>query len=273
MLMMAERKTLFVVSDGRGQTGTAVLKAALVQFDAQACELRCVPNVRTIDAVRSVMQAAAAAKGIVFYTLVADETRKTLRDAAIELEVPAIDILGAVLTVLHDLLQSEPRSEPGLLYLSERAQFDRHDAIDFTLKHDDGLGQEGLPDADVVIVGASRVGKSSACFFLASRGIKAANVPFVPGVGFPDTLFRLPKRRVVLLTVNARRLIVLRETRAQNVGISKADDYVNYEKVVEEVRAAHRIALAHGWGVIDVSYRAVEEIVREIVSLCEFPSA
>ncbi len=271
--MTAKRRTLFVVSDGRGQTGTAVLKAALVQFDPEACEIRCVPNVRTTDAVIRIVQDAAAAEGIIFYTLVAHETRSALRDAAIEHEVPAIDILGPVLTVLHDLLKSEPRSEPGLLYLSERAQFDRHDAIDFTLKHDDGLRQEGSPEADVVLVGVSRVGKSSACFFLASQGIKAANVPFVPGVGFPDYLLRLPRNRVVLLTVNARRLIVLRETRAQNVGISKGDAYLDYDKVAEEIRAAHRIALTQGWAIIDVSYRAVEEIVREIVSTCELQPA
>jgi len=271
--MTAERKMLFVVSDGRGQTGTAVLKAALVQFDSAACEIRCVPNVRSIDEANTVVREAAAAKGIIFYTLVAHETRKALRDAVIEHEVPAIDILGPVLTVLHDLLKSEPRSVPGLFYLSERAQFDRHDAIDFTLKHDDGLRAEELADADVVLVGVSRVGKSSACFFLASRGIRAANVPFISSIGFPDELFRLPKNRVVLLTVNARRLIVLRETRAQNVGISTQDDYMNFEKVAEEIRAAHRIAVTRGWGIIDVSYRAVEEIVREIVSVCGLQSA
>jgi regulator of PEP synthase PpsR (kinase-PPPase family) len=263
--------TLYVVSDGRGATGAAVLQAALVQFQDQRFATVHEANVRTADRVRAVVGDAARTGGVVFYTLVADETRHAMQDEAARRAVPIVDVLGPALSALHDLFQRAPQAKPGLLYASERERFDRHEAIDYTLKHDDGRRPDGLAGADVVLVGVSRAAKSSTCFYLAYEGVKAANVPLVPGLPLPPELEALPPERVIALWVNPRRLVAIREARALHLPAEHGSAYTELDAVREEVREAHRIVADHGWRSIDGSYLAVEEIAREVMRLRGLP--
>jgi len=269
--MSTERPpTLFVVSDSRGQTGAAVMKAALVQFENQRYAIVRESNVRTRERVEAIVDAAARTRGVVFYTLVADETRRAMQQAAASRAVPVVDVLGPALSALHDLFRREPQAEPGLLYASEREEFDRLAAIDYTLKHDDGRRPDGLASADVVLVGVSRTGKSATCFYLAYQGVKAANVPLVPGQPLPAELGRLPAERVIGLWVNPGRLVALREARAHHLHLARDGDYTDLEAVKQEVRAAHRAMSERGWRTIDGSYMAVEEIARDVMRLRGF---
>jgi len=121
LIVNAERPpTLFVVSDGRGETGAAVLQAALVQFRDQRHTIVRKANVRTAARIEEIVAAAAGTHGIVLYTLVADETRRAMQEAAARRAVPVVDVLGPVLSALHDLFKRAPEAEPGLLYASER---------------------------------------------------------------------------------------------------------------------------------------------------------
>jgi len=263
--------TLFVVSDSRGQTGAAVMKAALVQFEGQRYDIVRESNVRTRERVEAIVEAAAQTRGVVFYTLVAPDTRRAMQATAAVHAVPVVDILGPALSALHDLFRHEPQAKPGLLYASEREEFDRQEAIDYTLKHDDGRRPDGLAAADVVLVGVSRAGKSSACFYLAYHGVKAANVPLVPGVPVPAELTALPPERVIGLWVNPGRLVAMREARAHHLGAFRHGDYTDHEAVKQEVRAVHRVMSGQGWRTIDASYLAVEEIAREVMRLRGLP--
>ena len=181
--------------------------------------------------------------------------------------VPVVDVLGPALSALHDLFRRDPQAQPGLLYASEREAFDRQEAIDYTLKHDDGRRPDGLGGADVVLAGVSRAGKSSACFYLAYQGVKAANVPLVPGQPVPAELAALPPERVVGLWVNPGRLVAMREARAHRMGVASASAYTDVESVKQEIRAAHRVMSERGWRTLDASYLAVEEIAREVMRL------
>jgi hypothetical protein len=270
--MSADRlPTLYVVSDGRGQTCAAVLRAALVQFEGQRHRIVHEADVRAAERIEAIVAAAAGCDGVVFYTLVADETRRALRDASARLAVPVVDLLGPALSALHDLFQRDPSAEPGLLYRSERDEFDRQDAIDYTLKHDDGRRADELDRADVVLVGVSRAAKSSTCFYLAYQGVKAANVPLVPGLPLPPQLLALPKERVIGLWVNPARLVALRESRQRHLGLPARSDYTDPEAVRQELRTAYRVMGERGWASIDASYMAVEEIAREVMRLRGLP--
>ena len=270
--MPAERlPTLYVVSDGRGQTSATVLQAALVQFQGQRHTIVREANVRTVEQVEAIVDAAARTHGVVFYTLVVGETRRAMRQAAASRAVPIVDVLGPALSALHDLFKRDPQAEPGLLYASEREGFDRHEAIDYTLKHDDGRRPDGLPRADVVLVGVSRSGKSATCFYLAYQGVKAANVPLVPGQPVPPELEALPKERVIGLWVNPGRVIAMREARTRHMGVATQGAYTDLERVRQEVRAAHHIMSSQGWHTIDASYMAVEEIARDVMRLRGLP--
>jgi hypothetical protein len=263
--------TLYIVSDGRGDTGASVLEAALVQFQGESHRILREANVRSKERVLAIIAAAREVHGVVFYTLVEQQTRLALQESAAQHGVPVVDILGPVFSALHDTFGRKPGSQPGLLYARGRERFDRLDAVDYTLEHDDGRHHNQLANADVVLVGVSRSGKSSTCFFLALQGVKAANVPFVPGQSLPPELIALPRERVIGLVVNPSRLIALREARAKHFGLDAGNAYTDAEKVRQEVRDAHRLCLLHDWRTIDVSYMAVEEIAREVVHLRGLP--
>lgn len=264
-MLVQPGKVLYVVSDGRGETGTAVLKAALVQFSGEQYKIACESNVRTVSEVEGIVQDALASQSIIFYTLVMPNIRTAMHNAAKRHGVPAIDILGPGLSALHDLFRRNPTAKPGLLYASEREQFDRHDAIDYTLKHDDGKRLDGLALADVVLVGVSRTGKSSTCFYLAYQGVKAANVPLVYGDPLPKELEKVPLKKVVALVVNPKRLVIIREARAPNLGITSHSTYTDYSAVCKEARETYHIISDHQWKSIDVSYMAIEEVAHEVL--------
>ena len=266
---MARRRipTIFVVSDGRGETCGQLLRAALVQFEGQRYRVTVKPNIRDAEAARAVIDRAAERNAVVFYTLVGEEPRRALADAARRMLVPVIDVLGPAFSALHDLFKAEPSATPGLLYASERESFDRHAAIDYTLKHDDGQRPNELKDADVVIVGVSRASKSSTCFYLAYEGVQAANVPLVPGIALPAPLLRLDPERVIGLRVNVSRLMTVREARAWRLGLRPDDDYLDRRALAHEVTEANRTMERHGWRSFDALYMAIEETAREVMRL------
>jgi regulator of PEP synthase PpsR (kinase-PPPase family) len=261
----ARTPAIFLVSDGRGETAAQLVNAAIVQFRDQPYELRRRGNVRSARRVQAVMREAARAHAVVFYTLVADDTRGAMADLARELLVPTVDLLGPAFSALHDLFKTTPTYQPGLLYASEREKFDRLEAIDFTLKHDDGQRPEDLDEADVVLVGVSRSSKTSTCFYLAYEGVKAANVPLVPGIEPPAELVRLDPARVIGLRVNAMRLATVREARARGPARAALDTYLEPEALAHELRAANHLMHQHGWHSLDVSYMAVEEVAHEVM--------
>ncbi len=261
------RRTIFIVSDGTGRTCEQVVRSALVQFKDEPVDLVLRAGIRTADRVQEVVGEAAEAGAIVFFTLVSESARRALKDAAAEQAVESVDILGPVFSGLNSVIHQRPLAQPGLYYKSERRYFDRMDAIDYTLRHDDGQSPKELSGADVVLVGVSRASKSSTCFFLGYRGIRAANVPLHPLIPPPKELTRLDPRRVIGLSINGRRLAAIRQARVHTMGMASIDQYAEEHAVTEEVRAAHSLMTRHAWRRIDVSYMAIEEVARQVIRL------
>jgi regulator of PEP synthase PpsR (kinase-PPPase family) len=261
--------TVFVVSDSRGETAAQLLRAAAVQFRGVEYKTVLKPNVRTVRRVDAIAEQAARAKAVIFYTLVDEEARRHMRHRARELHVPSVDILGPAFTALHHLFQRKRGHTPGLLYTLERERIDRMDAVDYTLKHDDGQRPHELCNADVVLVGVSRASKSTTCFYLAYAGVRAANVPLVPGVEPPKELLDLPPRKVVGLRIERSRLLAIREARASHLPLEGENPYTDRRWVASELGAANRLMDRQGWPSVDVSFLAVEEIAHEVMRLVQ----
>jgi len=261
---------IFVVSDGRGETALAVLRSALVQFEEQAYEHKVFGEVRTAARVGEILTRAAQLNATVFYTLVARETRTAMREGSNQLLVPTVDLVGSSLSALFDLFKVRPASEPGRLYESDRDHIDRMDAVNYTLKHDDGQHAVGLPKAQVVLVGVSRACKSSTSFFLGYHGIRVANVPLIPNVAPPEELWDLEPEKVIGLTINLRRLKTVREARAQYLGGRAAGQYLDEDAIREEISFTNRMIRRAGWRTVDVSYKAIEEVAKEVAMLLGF---
>ncbi len=258
--------TILLVSDGRAETATQVLKAAAVQFHNQGYRYLRRPNVRTPEEVFRAVKEAEKLGAVIFYTLVSNDTREAMRKASGR-NVEIVDILGPAFTALKGQFKRKPGAVPGLLYDLDRDRFDRMTAFDYALTHDDGQRLHELYRADVVLVGVSRSSKTSTCFYLAYQGVRAANVPLLPDRDPPPQLLRMPRNRVIGLRINVIRLLRVREARMPVLGVENEIYYVDQRTVANEVNNANRLMDRQKWNTIDVSYLAVEEIASEIMNL------
>ena len=262
---------LHLVSDATGETISSAVRACLVQFDT-------VPKVnqhlwwlvRTPGQVRRLIEGIQAYPGVVFFTLVDPEIRAVLEDACRDLGVPAVPLLDPVLFALKQYFQADFRSDPGRQHNLDDAYFRRIDAIHYTLAHDDGQLLENLQDADVIVLGVSRTSKTPTCMYLANKGYKAVNIPLVPAVPVPDEVLALASSAttgplIVGLTREARSLSQLRRNRLRVMHESVNSVYADEEHVRDEVARARRLVARHGWPVIDVTRKSIEEVAAAII--------
>ena len=258
---------LHLVSDSTGETVHSVARACLVQFDgAQAVE-HVWSMVRTRSQIERVIAGVEANRGVVLFTLVSDTLRGLLQEGCRRIQAPAIPVLDPVIGALASYLGRESRGLPGKQHLLDSEYFARIDAMTFALNHDDGQSSWGLNDADVCLVGVSRTSKTPTCLYLANRGIKAANVPFVPGVPLPPELLEAKHPLIVGLTNDPERLIQLRRNRLDLLHHDQATEYTNIDAVRAEVREARRVFVERHWPIIDVTRRSIEETAAAIMKL------
>ncbi|MEQ9814696.1 MAG: pyruvate, water dikinase regulatory protein [Azospirillaceae bacterium] len=257
---------LHLVSDATGETIQSVVRACLVQFDVEPIEhfWNMVRSHRQLDLVIEEIERHG---GIVYYTLVDDRLRLRLEDACTKAGIRCISILDPIMMSLAEKLGMPGKRRPGRQHSLDSAYFHRIEAMDFAIAQDDGNGARSLHQADVVLVGVSRTSKTPTCLYLANRGIRAANVPFVPGVPLPRELLELSNAMIVGLTKDPDQLVQLRRNRLKTLHQGQSTDYVDPEKVREEVTEARRLYARMGWPVIDVTRRAIEETAAEITRL------
>lgn len=260
---------LHLVSDSTGETVKIVARAALAQFeDTQAIE-HVWSLIRAPLQLDRVVAAVKANPGVVLFTLVDRAVREALIEGCRPLQVPCIPVLERVILGLGSYLGMESRDKPGRQHIMDAEYFQRIDAMHFVLGHDDGQATRDLSQAEVVLVGVSRTSKTPTCFYLANRGIKAANVPIVPGVPLPEQLTNLRGPLIVALTKSPDRLVQVRRNRLKMLSEDTETDYIDPERVKEEVAAARRLFAQKGWPVIDVSRRSIEETAATILQLLD----
>jgi [pyruvate, water dikinase]-phosphate phosphotransferase / [pyruvate, water dikinase] kinase len=263
-----ERKTIVLLSGSTGRTVDEVVRAALAQFDNAPVRIVRRNHVRTVRGALKAVAEAAAAEGLLFHSLVVPKVREAVIRKAQTESVPTVDVLGPALSALNDFLGCAPRLRPGLSYQLQKEHFDRIDAVNFTVRHDDGCMMEDLKEADAILVGPSRSAKSATCFYLAYHGIRAANVPVVPGWEVPVELRQADKGKVIALTMGATRLQSIRRERVRAMERAGAfDKYTEMRAIREELREIDRLAVRYGWQRIDVSYMSVEEVARHVIAM------
>jgi regulator of PEP synthase PpsR (kinase-PPPase family) len=263
---------IHMVSDATGTTLQGLAKACLAQFDNIDPIERFWPLVRTEKQLERVMEDIADYPGPVLFTLVDKDIRRMLQKKCKALGIPCMPVLDPIIKGLSSYLQLPSKRIPGLQHALDEKYFHRIDAIDFAMSFDDGQNIEGIDEADVVLVGVSRTSKTPTCIFLARRGVRAANVPYVPGVPFSEKMMQLKEPLFIGLTESPDRLVHIRKNRlrADEDDKYKGDSlYYNREKVEEEVREARRFFTKQGWPVIDVTRRSVEETAAEILLLLQ----
>jgi regulator of PEP synthase PpsR (kinase-PPPase family) len=258
---------MHLISDATGETVISAARACVAQFD----DVRPIEHfwnlVRTQRQLNLVLEGIREKPGIVIYTLVDRELRARIESACRELQLPCVPMLDPILKGLSAFLGLESKAQPGRQHVMGEEYFSRLDAMDFALSNDDGQAPSKLSAAHVVLVGVSRTSKTPTCIYLANRGIKAANVPYVPGVALPEILTLPGGPMVVGLTEDPERLVSIRRNRLRMLNQHEETAYADLESVRDEVNEARRFYTKMAWPVIDVTRRSIEETAAEIIKL------
>ncbi|MCA9504267.1 MAG: kinase/pyrophosphorylase [Myxococcales bacterium] len=259
---------VWVVSDGTGDTGSAAVRAAMIQFRSR-WRLRVFRDTRTASEVRHVIEQASRVNALVVFSLVEGEVVEALLHEAEQRGVVVVDLLGPLIMRVAQRLKVEPRHQPGLLHGFSEDYFDRVDAVEFAVRHDDGANLRTLHEADIVLTGVSRTSKTPLSMYLAQRGYKVGNVPLVPGLDPPKELYELEPKRVFGLTVDSATLLSVRSARIRTMRAPSASAYTDPDQVQLELDRARKLFRSRGWRMIDVSGRAVEENASKIIDAYE----
>ncbi|MDB5495733.1 MAG: hypothetical protein JWP86_3070 [Phenylobacterium sp.] len=256
-----------LVSDSTGETLNAMARAVCARFD------NVLPIEHIYALVRSQRQLDRAlgdieeAPGVVIHTIVDDKLRHALEEGCRWMDMPCIPALDPLVGALSHYLGASTTTRVGAHLRLDNDYFNRMDALNYAIGHDDGQGGQDLDRADVVLVGVSRTSKTPTCIYLAHRGVRAANVPLVPGRQPPERLFQLHSALVVGLTVSPDRLIQIRRNRLLSLKEERQSSYIDVDAVRDEIVQARRLYERHGWPVIDVTRRSVEETAAAILNL------
>ena len=258
---------LHLVSDATGETVQSVARACLVQFEEAAPIEHIWTLVRNERQIDEVIEAIEANPGFVLFTMVNVNIRTRLQAACQRLQIPCISVLQPIMSAFGGFLQVEGQARPGRQHLLDSEYFERISAMDYAMTHDDGQGVWNLEEADVVLLGVSRTSKTPTCIYLANRGIKAANIPIVPGVELPPEVFDLTSPLVIGLTNDAGNLLHVRRNRLRMMNEQDETTYVDPVAIAEEVTQAKRLFTQQNWPIIDISRRSIEETAAAIIQL------
>ncbi len=255
---------VFIVSDATGETAYRTLKAAMMQFEDHATITR-IGNVRQEKQIARILDQAGRDHSLIVHTFVSQKLRDSLRQAAQRKGLETIDLLGALIEKLASFFHKSPSAQPGLLHRVDEQYFDRIDAIEYTIGHDDGRAVGEIGSADIILVGISRTSKTPLSVYMAQEGWRVANVPIVVGLEPPADLFKVRDDQVVGLTIDAKRLSEVRKVRLRRLKV-KESNYADQNYVEEELRYAHSIFQRRpAWPVINVSGKSIEEISQEVL--------
>ena len=258
---------LHLVSDSTGETLIATSRAVAAQFQDISSIEHVYPLVRSRAQLDRAVAEIEAAPGIVLFTLVDQDLSKMLEDSCREAGSPCLSVLQPILALFGSYLGTTSTPRPGAQHMLNADYFKRIDALNFTMVHDDGQQVDGMNDADVLLLGVSRTSKTPTSIYLANRGIKTANIPLVPHVPLPPEVLGMRNPLIVGLIASPDRIVQIRQNRLLTLNARDETPYVDRVSVAEELAQSRRLFAQHGWPVIDVTRRSIEETAATIIDL------
>nr|WP_254799285.1 pyruvate, water dikinase regulatory protein [Falsochrobactrum sp. TDYN1] len=257
-----------MISDATGETLLAAGRAAAAQYtNARAIE-HIYPLIRTEKQLRKVLEDIDDEPGIVLYTVVDQKLAAIIDQSCVEMGVPSVSVLEPVLNTFQSYLGAPAHRRASAQHVLNADYFRRIDALNFTMEHDDGQLPYDIEEADVILVGISRTSKTPTSIYLANRGIKATNVPIVLGIPVPEALFTAKQPLIVGLIATAERISQIRQNRPLgSVPSLDTSLYTDRASISEELAYARNLCNRHGWPIIDVSRRSIEETAAAIQAL------
>ena len=260
--------TIFIMSDGTGETAVTMIRAALVQYSQKEINIQRCKNVRSEDQLRVIIDECFAKRGLIAYTFASPSLRQKTAALCIEKSIPAIDFLGPLILTLDHFFGVPSSKQVGALRQTDDMYFKRIEAIEYTVRHDDGKTMNELDMADIVLVGISRTSKTPLSIFLSHKGWKVANVPLVLGSTLPEQLFKIDQRKIVGLIIDIDSLQRIRKNRLEKFGQDSGGEYASSQQILKEIEYAEDLFKQNKrWPVFNVTERALEETASEIVRI------
>lgn len=264
---------LHLLSDSTGETVSTVARASVSQFDELQMDEHAWSFVRTVEQVDRILEIVEALPGPIFFTILEENIRNHLEAGAARIGVKAVSVLDTTMSAisLHTGRHWQPRI--GRQHAMDDDYFTRIEAMNFMLRHDDGMESYGVLEADVVIFGVSRTSKTPTSIYLANRGLKVANIPVVPEIPLPADVAQMDKQFAIGLSISPETLLQIRENRVRQMQagsgthLGRGKSYTDIDRIREEVKFARQLYRKNGWPDIDVTRRSVEETAAEILQL------
>ena len=232
---------IIILSDGTGETAAQITKAAMVQFSDKEIYFTRYKNIRTKAQVEAIFDEAAIHHDMVIHTIVSPDLRDFIAKKAEEKKVPAIDLLGPLLSSMAVFFGMQPKSLPGLFHQVNDKYFRRIAAMEYTIAHDDGRDLSNLEAADIIIVGISRSSKTPLSMYLGQLGWKVCNIPIIKGFLVPEELKNADQRKIIGLTISSDELYQIRKARLERLGSREGGDYATMDQILDEIDYADQI--------------------------------
>jgi regulator of PEP synthase PpsR (kinase-PPPase family) len=255
-----KRINVFIVSDGTGTTAESVLASVVVQFRGVQFNIRRFPFSRSEEQMKEIIEQAPEGKCIIVFTLVSETLREFLIRKGRAKNLTVVDVMGPLISTFSNILKHSPKMKPGIFRHEEQEMYLLTGAIHYTLSHDDGMGLETVDQADLIILGVSRTGKTPTSIFLSCRRLKVANVPIIHQVPLPEAVSKAPVKKVGF-QMSAERLVQLRSERVRRMPSANLPKYASKTHVMEELEYCKQVyRRIPSLRVIDVTDRSIEEI-------------
>jgi len=256
---------IHLVSDSTGETLVALMKASAAQFRNATALEHLHTLVRSEENLKATMDEIESKPGVVLYTIMNPDRRKMLEKFCTKNKIPAISVLDQSISMLARYLGTRMISEVAAQRNLDAEYYNRIEALDFAMTHDDGQNVVGLNKADIVLLGISRTSKTPTCIYLANRGYLTGNIPLVPGSPLPKILDELTSPFIVGLIASPDRIVQIREQRLVGLNQNEQTDYIDVVRVREEMRLAKRMFIKKNYKVIDVTRKSIEETSAQII--------
>ena len=268
---MRNEHQIYLISDSTGETLDRIFLALKAQFTNFEYELNNFSFTRTENQIQQILEKAKKRENpIILYTIVNSKLAKYLADQAQSKKIPCFGVLGDLILSFSKILNQRASHEPSGQHVLNEEYYQRIEAIQFTMNHDDGNQTDDLEKSDIILLGVSRTSKTPTSIFLANKGYKTSNIPLVNEKSIPTRITKKNfKPCIVGLTTEAERLFDIRKNRLNSLKENESTEYTNLEKIKEEVENSKKIFRKNQWPTIDVTRKSVEETAASIIKIYE----
>ena len=262
---------IYLISDSTGETLDRIFLALKAQFKNFNYKIHQYSFTRTENQILKILDIGKKQKNsIILYTIVDDNLAKFLTQESSKTKTPCFGILDDLIISFSKLLNQKASHVPSGQHILNEEYYDRIEAVQFTMDHDDGNLIADIEKSDIILLGVSRTGKTPTAMYLANKGLRTSNIPLVNENSIPETLKKEPKKSCIIgLTTEPERLVDVRKNRMNVLKEKENNDYINLEKIKKEIEDAKKTFKKYGWPTIDMTRKSVEETAASILKIYE----